>query len=444
MASTQAVAQFIESRPLNKFHLRTFLIGGSGYFFDALDVASLSFIIPVLVHAWHLTLTQTGEVGSSTFIGYFFGALLAGFLGDKIGRKPVMLLGLVIYCVASIACALSPGIQSFMLLRGISGFGVGIESVIIAPYLTEFVPTCWRGRFAGGMASFMSFGFLAAALLGYAFIPQGPNGWRIFTALCGAPLLLAPIWMKFLRESPFWLASQGRLPEASTILQDIYGETLSAKFSDPAQKVTPSSSFRELISKETLYKFVSINCVWFFFMFSYYAFFTWIPQLLVLNGTSLSNSIYYSIATFSAQIPGYFTASLLNDRLGTHRVLMLYISGAVLTCLGIALVPGITAIRFGSLSLSFFLNGCIAATYAFTPFVYPVALRAKGMGIASSIGRIGAVVAPFLLGQVYAVSGLRGVFLMITLGLFLVALSAAFIVHTIRQNRKHVPNFNQK
>lgn len=426
MDNTKTVAQFIENKPLNKFHMCTFLIGGSGYFFDALDVASLSFIIPVLVHAWNLSLTQTGAIGSSTFIGYFFGALVAGMMGDKIGRKPVMIVGLIIYCVAAVACAFSSGFVSFIVLRCIGGFGIGIESVIIAPYLTEFVPTRWRGRFAGGMASFMSFGFVAAAFLGYAFIPYGENGWRVFTALCGAPILLVPVWAKLLRESPVWLENQGRYDKVSRVLKDIYGTVPnswpSTNFSKPK-----SSSFRDLISRETLQKFISINFVWFFFMFSYYAFFTWIPQLLVLNGTSIANSIYYSIATFSAQIPGYFTASLLNDRIGTHRVIMLYISGAVVTCLSIALVPGVASIRFGGIFLSFFLNGCIAALYALTPFVYPVSLRAKGVGVASSAGRIGAVFAPLLLGEIYAIAGLHGVFVMITFSILFVLIFILFI-----------------
>lgn len=413
MSETGMVPRAIEQHGLSPFHKRLFLIGGSGYFFDALDVASLSFVLPALASLWHLSMTQTGAIGSSTFVGYFFGALTAGFSGDRHGRKRVMIAGLIIFCLGAFGCALSPGMMSFMLFRGIGGFGIGLESVIIAPYLTEFVPVRWRGRFAGGMAGFMSFGFLGAALAGYALVPQGPNGWRIFTALCGVPIVLAWWWARALKESPVWLESRGRTDDATNVLRTIYGPMVALpEPAAPDRSPAALSPARLLTAGNRLTLFRTCG-IWFFFMFSYYAFFTWIPQLLVLNGVTLSNSIYYSIATFGAQIPGYFVAAWLNDKIGSHRVLTIYVTCAAATCVAIALHPTIDAIRYGGMVLSFFLNGSNAASYAFTPFVFPARLRARGTGLASSAGRIGAVIAPICMGAVYPLVGLAGIFLII-------------------------------
>ncbi|MBB2165099.1 MFS transporter [Gluconacetobacter sp. 1b LMG 1731] len=423
MGETGMVSRTIEQHGLSSFHKRLFLIGGSGYFFDALDVASLSFVLPALASLWHLSMTQTGAIGSSTFVGYFFGALTAGFSGDRHGRKRVMIAGLIIFSLGAFGCAASPGVTSFMLFRGIGGFGIGLESVIIAPYLTEFVPVRWRGRFAGGMAGFMSFGFLGAALAGYALVPQGANGWRIFTALCGLPIILAWWWARALKESPVWLESRGRTDEAADVLRTIYGSTVIVpQPGAPDRNQLPLPPTRLLTPGNRLTLFRTCG-IWFFFMFSYYAFFTWMPQLLVLNGVTLSNSIYYSIATFGAQIPGYFVAAWLNDKIGSHRVLTIYVTCAAATCIGIALHPTIEAIRYGGMVLSFFLNGSNAAYYAFTPFVFPAALRARGAGLASSAGRIGAVIAPICMGAVYPLVGLRGIFLLIGAILFLAVLT---------------------
>jgi putative MFS transporter len=91
----------IERLPFSGFHRRLLLMGGLGYTFDAMDGAVVAFLLPVLRTRWGLTSVQTGVLGSGTFIGYFVGAILAGMLGDIIGRRKVMMYALVIYCVAS-------------------------------------------------------------------------------------------------------------------------------------------------------------------------------------------------------------------------------------------------------------------------------------------------------------------------------------------------------
>ncbi len=168
----------IERLPFSAFHRRLLLMGGLGYTFDAMDAAVLAFLLPVLRTQWGLTSVQTGVLGSGTFIGYFVGAMLAGMLGDIIGRRKVMMYALVIYCVASLASALANDWGFFLATRIVAGLGTGAESAIVAPFLSEFVARRYRGSFTGSLAGFFSFGFVAAALLGYLVIPLAPNAWR--------------------------------------------------------------------------------------------------------------------------------------------------------------------------------------------------------------------------------------------------------------------------
>lgn len=95
----------IERLPFARFHVHLLLMGGLGYLFDAMDAAVLAFILPVLRTAWGLSNVETGVLGSSTFVGYLFGALLAGTLGDLIGRRAVMMSALALYSVASLVSA---------------------------------------------------------------------------------------------------------------------------------------------------------------------------------------------------------------------------------------------------------------------------------------------------------------------------------------------------
>ncbi|WZB61701.1 MFS transporter [Achromobacter xylosoxidans] len=211
----------IERLPFARFHKHLLLMGGLGYMFDAMDAAVLAFILPVLRVEWGLTSVQIGLLGSSTFIGFFFGALLAGTLGDLIGRRAVMMWALALYCVASLVSAWVDSWPPFFAARVIAGMGTGAESAIIAPYLAEFVARRFRGSFTGALAGFFSFGFVAAALLGYFIVPAHASGWRIVLVITALPVVMLLWWRRALPESPRWLESRGRTAEAEAVLDRI-------------------------------------------------------------------------------------------------------------------------------------------------------------------------------------------------------------------------------
>ena len=206
------IAARIERIPFNSFHLQLLLIGGLGYTFDGLDSAVVAFVLPVLRTSWSLTSIEVGFLGSSTYVGFFFGALFAGLIGDAIGRKAVMMWALLIYCVASVASAFTNHWPTFLGCRIIAGVGTGAESAIIAPFLTEFVAGRYRGRFTGSLAGFFSFGFVGAALLGYFIVPVHPEAWRWVLVLTAVPIVMLLWWRRALPESPRWLTSMGRPP----------------------------------------------------------------------------------------------------------------------------------------------------------------------------------------------------------------------------------------
>ncbi|KFL92454.1 Niacin transporter NiaP [Acetobacter malorum] len=409
MTDSKTVSAFIDQCKLNIFHYRIFFIGGSGYFFDAMDVASISFILPVLKTQWHLSNVQLGAIGSATFVGYIIGALSAGTFADRYGRKNIMIVGLILYCLSAFFCALSGSFYQMLAARCFGGLGIGTESVIIAPFLTEFVPQKYRGRFAGGMSGFISLGFVAAAIVGYLTVPVSPSGWRIFFGICGLPLLLIPFWKAVLEESPVWLASRGRLPEAAEVLSRIYRKTINSTeiISDTKQLSLPhwGEFFRTQHSA-----MLATSGLSFFLMFGYYAFFTWLPQLLVMSGESVSSGIYASILPFAAQIPGYFGAAWLIDRLGALRVSAFFLVCSVLTALALSINPSVNMIKYSSILLALFVNGVMASAYAFIPFVYPARFRAMGTGMTASLGRTGAILAPILIGWIYNYGGSSGAF----------------------------------
>ena len=146
--------------------------------FDGLDSSSLAFLLPVVSKLWQLTSAQTGLVASSTYIGYFFGAFLSGVLADVIGRRRIMMSALALYCLASLGSATAHDWHTFFAWRVAAGFGSGAETVVIAPFLAEFVPRRYRGMFCGALVGFMSFGYLSSSILGFAVVRNFADGWR--------------------------------------------------------------------------------------------------------------------------------------------------------------------------------------------------------------------------------------------------------------------------
>lgn len=445
----------IESWPFSTFHRRLLLIGGLGYTFDAMDAAVLAFILPVLRVDWHLTSVQTGVLGSGTYIGYFFGALLAGAFGDLIGRRRVMMGALAIYCAASLVSAMTHGWSTFFAARIVAGFGTGAESAIIAPYLTEFVSRRYRGTFVGSLAGFFSFGFVAAALLGYLVVPATPEGWRIVLVLTALPVVMLLWWRRALPESPRWLESRGRHAEAGAIVERIERELRASgqSWDVPAGETTgraaaasPSAfapvslaaNFRALWTGRQARVTAMTWAMWLAITFSYYSFFTWIPGLLIQHGMSITKSFGYSLVIYIAQIPGYFSAAWLNERIGRQATIASYMVLGGVAALAMTMMRSNEAIMAAGICLSFFMNGTYAGVYAYTAEVFPTSIRTTGVGTASAVGRIGAIVSPILVGYIFPAFGFGGVFGVTTA--VLVAGAVAVLVMGIRTRGKSLEN----
>lgn len=410
----------IERLPFAGFHKRLLLMGGLGYMFDAMDAAVLAFILPVLRTAWGLSSVQIGLLGSSTYIGFLFGALLAGTLGDLFGRRAVMISALAFYCAASLVSATVNDWPSFFATRIVAGMGTGAESAIIAPYLAEFVARRFRGSFTGALAGFFSFGFIAAALLGYFIVPAQDNGWRIVLVITAMPVVMLLWWRRALPESPRWLESRGRQKEAEAILDKIEasfardGHVLPrpvVEVTAPAGKPgTLLTNFVALLAGRQARITIMTWIMWLSITFSYYSFFVWIPGLLVQNGMSITKSFSYSLAIFCAQTPGYFSAAWFNERIGRQGTIATYMLLGGVSALGLAFAQSDRAIVLAGICLSFFMNGTYAGVYAYTAEIFPTAVRTTGAGLASAIGRIGAIISPILVGYLYPNFGFAGVF----------------------------------
>lgn len=412
----------LDRLPLSRPHYALLLIGGLGYTFDGMDSAVVAFLMPEVREVFGLNSGQLGLVASASPFGFLFGAFFAGYFGDRFGRKKVMMYALALYAVASLVAAASWNFEVFLIARILAGAGAGAESAIIAPFLSEFVPSHRRGWFVGALAGFFSFGFVGAALIGRFVVPVFPEGWRWAQVITFLPILMLLWWRRSLPESPRYLINAGRAEEAAQVVTT-FEQRVEKSTGLPLPSVDPHHAEEPAPVKFSLgkairflwgpqmWRITSVTwLIWFVITFSYYGFFSWIPTLLIGKGLTVTTSFTFSLYIYLAQIPGYFSAAWVNEKLDRKFTIAIYLVGSAISAFWLSSMTDPVWITVAGIFLSFFLNGTYAGVYAYTPEVYPTWLRATGVGLSSSFGRVGSITAPLIIGVFAAQWGFTGVF----------------------------------
>ncbi|WP_146553348.1 MFS transporter [Rummeliibacillus sp. SL167] len=365
--------QAVNAQPISRNKLLG--VAGVGWLFDALDVGILSFIIATLAKEWNLTSGQMGWIGSINSIGMAIGAFVFGVFADRIGRKSVFIWTLVIFSIASGLSALATSLTIFMILRFFIGMGLGGELPVASTLVSESVAPNERGRIVVLLESFWAVGWLVAALISYFVIPQ--FGWRVALILTAIPALYAVYLRLHLPDSPQFTAKKN---SSRGIWQNL------------------KSVWSKSYVKPTLMLWI----VWFTVVFSYYGMFLWLPSVMVLKGFSLIKSFEYVLIMTLAQLPGYFTAAWLIEKIGRKFVLATYLLGTALSALVFGVADATWILIVSGMLLSFFNLGAWGALYAYTPEQYPTVIRGTGVGMAAAVGRLGGIFGPLLVGMLMA------------------------------------------
>lgn len=379
------------------------VISGTGWMFDAMDVGILSFIIAAIAVEWQLSPTEMGWVGSVNSIGMAVGALGFGMLADRIGRKNVFMLTLILFSLASGLSALTTTLTVFLALRFVIGAGLGGELPVASTLVAESVSAKERGRVVVLLESFWAAGWLIAALIAYFIIPE--YGWRIALVLTALPAFYAIYLRRNLPDSPKF--ERAGKPKQS------FGAKMKLIWSKPyARKTT------------------MLWIVWFTVVFSYYGMFLWLPSVMVMKGFDMIHSFKYVLIMTLAQLPGYFTAAWLIEKTGRKFVLSTYLLGTAISALTFGNAESLSMLLLSGAFLSFFNLGAWGALYAYSPEQYPTSVRGTGSGMAAAVGRIGGIFGPLLVGSLVAKGFGFGIIFGIFCGAIIIGVLAVIILGT--------------
>ena len=412
------VLERLEALPVGRFHYKLLLVTGLGWLFDSMDTGLIAFILPVLAKEWGLAPGQMGLIGSIGLIGMALGAVVSGTIADRIGRKKVFTITVLLYSIASAFCALSWNYQSLLVFRFLVGFGLGGELPVAATLVSEYAPSRVRGRFIVLLESFWGLGWIAAACIAYFFIPL--YGWRMAFLIGALPALYVCLIRLHMPESVRYLLAHGRVGEARQIVVSLERQLhvpvapfVSEKETVP---VVAKASFRELWKKPFISRTIMLWLVWFGINFSYYGIFMWLPSLVFQLGFTVVKTFEYVLIMTLAQLPGYYCAAWLVDKIGRKYTLSAFLlfSGVASYFFGHASTAA-TLMMWGSV-MSFFNLGAWGVLYTYTPEQYPTAIRALGSGWAAGFGRFGGMAAPMMVGAMLARNfGFGSVFYMFAL-----------------------------
>ncbi len=412
------VLERLEALPVGRFHYKLLLVTGLGWLFDSMDTGLIAFILPVLAKEWGLAPGQMGLIGSIGLIGMALGAVISGTVADRIGRKKVFTITVLLYSIASAFCALSWNYQSLLVFRFLVGFGLGGELPVAATLVSEYAPSRVRGRFIVLLESFWGLGWIAAACIAYFFIPV--YGWRMAFLIGALPALYVCLIRLHMPESVRYLLTRGRVDEARQIVLSLEKQlhVPSALFTGETETVpvVAKASFRELWKKPFMSRTIMLWLVWFGINFSYYGIFMWLPSLVFQQGFTVVKTFEYVLIMTLAQLPGYYCAAWLVDKIGRKYTLSAFLlfSGVASYFFGHASTAA-TLMMWGSV-MSFFNLGAWGVLYTYTPEQYPTVIRALGSGWAAGFGRFGGMAAPMMVGALLARSfGFASVFYMFAL-----------------------------
>ncbi|PEO71906.1 MFS transporter [Bacillus wiedmannii] len=385
-------------------------IAGLGWSFDAMDVGMLSFVMVALQKDWGLSTQEMGWIGSINSIGMAVGALVFGILSDKIGRKSVFIITLLLFSIGSGLTALTTTLAMFLVLRFLIGMGLGGELPVASTLVSESVEAHERGKIVVLLESFWAGGWLIAALISYFVIPK--YGWEVAMVLSAVPALYALYLRWNLPDSPRFHKAEKR---PSVI------ENVKSVWSGEYRKAT-----------------IMLWILWFSVVFSYYGMFLWLPSVMVLKGFSLIKSFQYVLIMTLAQLPGYFTAAWFIERLGRKFVLVTYLIGTACSAYLFGVAESLTVLIVAGMLLSFFNLGAWGALYAYTPEQYPTVIRGTGAGMAAAFGRIGGILGPLLVGYLVASQASLSLIFTIFCGSILIGVVAVIVLGQETKQRELV------
>lgn len=421
------IGRRLDGLALSRFHGRLMALVAAGMYFDSFDIYIASAVLGALIKSGESTLPLNAAFLSVTFLGMMLGAMLAGVLGDRYGRKFCYQFNLALYGGASLAGAFAPSMAWLIAFRFVMGLGMGAEIVVGYGTLGEFVPARHRGQLGTVLNLIINTSLFLSTFLGWLVIPA--YGWRPMFVIVGLGAGVVWFLRKSLPESPRWLVGQERHAEAEAIVRRIEAVSRRADVPEPTPPAAAAAAparFADLFGPALRARTATgIACLVGLFTVNY-AFVSWIPTFLVQGGHSVSNSLGLTALMFAGGPLGSLIALALAEPLGRKWGIVVF--SLVGIALGVAYAFAtdpvlVVAAGFATTACIYVLSSFSVASYV--PELFPTSLRLRGSGLCNAVGRAVNIGVPYAVAWCFAGFGIAGVMALICLTLLAQAVIVA-------------------
>jgi MFS transporter, AAHS family, 4-hydroxybenzoate transporter len=391
-AAQSATESALENQRIGALQIRVVAICSSIQICDGYDVGSIGWAVPSLTHAWNLPPSAFALAFLWSNLGVMAGALSSGPIGDRFGRKPLLLASIAIFGLASLLSAFTGSLGALSVLRFFTGLGIAGAFSGTTALTGDYTPQRLRATmimvtFTGAPVGGFVGGQVVAALLRH-------YDWPVIFILGGVfPLALLLIMALWLPESPRFLVARANLgPRDRTLLARL-GITL-GRAEQHGADIAIANPVKMLFGSGYALQTVLLWVIFFCSLLNLYLFVFWLPEVLHLTGMTPPQAVFATSLHALGGIVAVLYLGYLIDRVGPERSLALhYAIGAVFVAL-IALV----AMPYAILLTSIFFSGLTSigsqtGANATCGTLYPARMRTSGIGWALGIGRLGGIAA---------------------------------------------------
>lgn len=399
------VHKLIDEAKFNRFHWMLLFWCALVIIFDGYDLVIYGVVLPKLMAEWGLSPMQAGALGSYALFGMMFGAMIFGPLSDKIGRKKVIAICVTLFSLFTFINGFASNVTEFGICRFIAGLGIGGVMPNVVALMTEYSPKKIRSLLVTIMFSGYSVGGMMSAGLGIWLIPT--YGWSSVFFVAITPLILLPLILYFLPESPAFLLRSKRNEGMSKILSRIEPTYVTEKEAQYNYSTGNASSQAPLLALFKDGRVVTTLMFWvsfFMCLLMVYALGSWLPKLMNKAGYALGSSLMFLMVLNIGAIFGAVGGGWLADKFHPRRVLTIFfiVAACSISLLGFktnTLVLNLLVAIAGATTI-----GTQILLYAYVAQYYPLRIRSTGIGWASGVGRSGAILGPILGGALLSMN----------------------------------------
>jgi MFS transporter, AAHS family, 4-hydroxybenzoate transporter len=394
------VSQFLDEYGLGSFQVNLIVWSVLLAMIDGYDIGAIAFAAPHLIAEWHIPPKALGLVLSASNIGVLFGSQIFGWVGDRYGRKPALILSNLLFGVLTFAAAYSTDLTQLSWLRFFAGLGIGGVIPNLVAINAESAPRNLRATLAIIAAGLVPLGGALAGLVAFALVPQ--YGWQVLFEIGGiVPVVLALAAIVGLPESiKFMTLHESHRDKIVALLAAIrpdYRVPPDARFVIEDEQQSPSSNpiylFANGLAAITPLTWLMFACN----LMGYFFLLSWTPTLM---GAAHVPPQVAALAGAALQVGGTVGALVLCWWLQRARFLaiaiLFVIAVPVVGSIGYAGLTSTTVLIIATFFAGFLVLGIQSGINVVGALIYPTMLRANGSGWQLGIGRLGAIVGPLM------------------------------------------------